>query len=168
MYRRLLAAALALCLVVGFVTQISIAQEPKTLEERVAALEAKVAELTETIKELNQRLEMMLEVFQERFTSVSDRARVGAAKAELATIKNGLGMYQAESDFSAYPSTETITNYKELRNVLAQYVRLPEEGRVSFTFLSYTSTRPDTFVLVARARDRNQTTITVTPTSIKP
>ena len=59
MYRRLLAAALALCLMVGFATQIGIAQEPKTLEERVAALEAKVAELTEMIEEMNQRFESL-------------------------------------------------------------------------------------------------------------
>jgi len=153
---------------VGFATQVGIAQEPKTLEERVAALEAKVEDLTVTVEVLTQHIEMMLELFQERFVSLSDRAKVGAAKAELATIKAGLGMYQAESDLSAYPSTETVTNYSELRNVLSPYVRLPEEERVAWTFVSYTSARPDTFVLVARAKDRNQTTITVTPTDIKP
>ncbi len=168
MFRKSLAVILALCLTVGVIIQVGQAQEPKTLEERVAILEYRIDELTKKIEEQNQQLAQLLEAFQERFASVSDRAKIGAAKAELATIKNGLGMFQAESDVSAYPSSDSITSYGDIRRILSSYLRLPTEDQMSFTFNSYVSARPDTFVLRATAKDRNRTIITVTPARILP
>ena len=90
------------------------------------------------------------------------------AMSELASVKVGLGMFHAESEFphQGYPSTEDITSYDDLKNVLSPYIRLPDEDMASFTFISFTSERPITFVLVARAKDRRKTTITVTPIAI--
>ena len=168
MFRKSLAFTIATCLTVGVIIQVGQAQEPKTLEERVAILEYRIDELTKKIDEQNQQLGQLLQSFQERFASVSDRARIGAAQAELATIKNGLGMFQAESDVSAYPSSDSISSYSDIRRILSLYLRLPSEDRVSFAFVSYTSAKPDTFVLIAKAKDRSQTTIIVTPTVILP
>ncbi len=106
---------------------------------------------------------------QERFQGVSDRARAGAAKAEVASIRQGLGMFQAESDDSAFPRTAQIRGFDDLRAVLSPYLRLPgTQEEMSFDFVSYTSAKPDTFVLVVRARDTVQTLITATPRSITP
>jgi len=103
-----------------------------------------------------------------RFQGVSDKAKIGAAKAELANVKQGLGMYQAENDTSAYPASGDITNYTELYDTIAPYVQISNATDASWTFDSYTSATPDTFVLVAKAKDRNRTTITVTPTVTTP
>lgn len=168
MFRKSLAFTIATCLTVGVIIQVGQAQEPKTLEERVAILENRVEELIKKIEEQNQQLDQLLESFQERFASVSDRAKIGAAQAELATIKNGLGMFQAESDVSAYPTSDSINSYGDIRRILSSYLRLPAEDRVSFAFASYTSAKADTFVLKAVAKDRNRTIITVTPTAILP
>lgn len=168
MFRKSLAFTIATCLTVGVITQVGQAQEPKTLEERVAILENRVEELIKKIEEQNQQLDQLLGSVQERFASVSDRARIGAAQAELATIKNGLGMFQAESDVSAYPTSDSINSYGDIRRLLSPYIRLRAEGQMSFLFSSYTSAMPDTFVLKAIAKDRNRTIITVTPTVILP
>ena len=170
MFRKLLAVTLALCLVVGITIQIGQAQEPKTLEERVAVLENRVEELTKKIEEQNQQLESLILVVRtiSGDPEYSDRLKIRAAQAELATIKNGLGMFQAESDVSAYPSSGSINSYSDIRSLLSPYIRLSTEDSMSFTFVSYTSAKPDTFVLIAKAKNRNQTTITVTPTQILP
>jgi len=92
----------------------------------------------------------------------------GYARAELTTVRNGLLMFQAESGVAAFPSAAAINSYSALRDILYQYVRLPDEDLASFTFHSYARARADTFVLKARAKDRKRTIITVTPASITP
>ncbi|MFO7767856.1 MAG: prepilin-type N-terminal cleavage/methylation domain-containing protein [bacterium] len=99
-----------------------------------------------------------------RFQGVSDKAKIGAAKAELANVKQGLGMYQAENDTSAYPPTGDITTYTDLYEAIAPYVQISNATDASWTFDSYESATADTFVLVAVAKDRNRTKIAVTPT----
>jgi prepilin-type N-terminal cleavage/methylation domain-containing protein len=103
-----------------------------------------------------------------RFQGVSDKAKIGAAKAELATIKQGLGMYQAENDTSAYPASGDIGTYDDLYNIIASYVQVSNATDAAFTFVSYTSASQDTFVLVVKAKDRNRTVLTMTPTTVTP
>ena len=103
-----------------------------------------------------------------RFQGVSDKAKIGAAKAELATVKQGLGMYQAENDTSAYPASGDIGSHADLVTAIGTYVQIANATDASFTFASYNSATTDTFVLTAKAKDRNRTVITVTPTTITP
>jgi prepilin-type N-terminal cleavage/methylation domain-containing protein len=103
-----------------------------------------------------------------RFQGVSDKAKIGAAKAELATVKQGLGMYQAENDTSAFPSASTVTSYATLFQAISDYVQISNETDAAWTFLSYASATPDTFVLKVKAKDRARTELTVTPTTITP
>ncbi|MFC1628951.1 hypothetical protein ACFL3H_07555 [Gemmatimonadota bacterium] len=100
--------------------------------------------------------------------SISDQARIGAAKAELAIVKNALGMFQAESDISAYPHAADMYSYQTIKDVLSPYIRMPAPEDASWTFAAYARARPDTFVLTAIARDKARTWITVTPTVIRP
>jgi hypothetical protein len=100
--------------------------------------------------------------------SASDRARIGAARAELATVKNGLGMYQAESDDAAYPPSSAITRYDDLRDLLSPYFRMPDMQDAAWSFVSYARAKPDTFVLTGKARDSRHTLVRVTPTGIYP
>ena len=103
-----------------------------------------------------------------RFQGVSDKAKIGAAKAELATIKNLLGMYQAENDTSAFPVAADVASHQNLVDILAAYGALPQPSEASFAFESYARATEDTFVLKAKANDRSRTIITVTPTVITP
>jgi type II secretion system protein G len=103
-----------------------------------------------------------------RFQGVSDKAKIGAAQAELATIKNGLGMYQAENDSSSYPTAAQVTSHATLASVLSAYVQIPNATDASWVFSSYARANKDTFVLKATAKDRNSTIVTVTPTVITP
>ena len=100
--------------------------------------------------------------------SISDQARIGAAKAELATVRNGLGMYQAENDTSAYPGAAMVTSHRDLIDILLPYIRMPEPQDASWTFVSYARARPDTFALRAKAKDTARTLITVTSVVILP
>jgi type II secretion system protein G len=105
------------------------------------------------------------------FQGVSDKARIAAAKSELATIKNALGMYQAENDSAAYPpasGTGAITSHATLISALDAYISLPSEADAKWDFVSYARATKDTFVLVGKAMDRSSTQITVTPTDITP
>ena len=103
-----------------------------------------------------------------RLQGVSDKAKIGAAKAELATIKNGLGMFQAENDSSSYPTAAQITSHLTLASILSAYVQIPAAADASFVYDDYVRATKDTFVLTATAKDRNSTIVTVTPVNITP
>ena len=103
-----------------------------------------------------------------RFQGVSDKAKIGAAQAELATIKNGLGMYQAENDSSSYPTAAILGSHADLITVLAPYVQIPNATDANFVWSSYARATKDTFVLKCNAKDRNSTEIVVTPTVMTP
>ena len=103
-----------------------------------------------------------------RFQGVSDKAKIGAAQAELATIKNGLGMFQAENDSSSYPLASQISSHATLASVLSAYVQIPAAADASFVYAGYVRANKDTFVLTAKAKDRNSTVVTVTPVNITP
>jgi general secretion pathway protein G len=102
-----------------------------------------------------------------RFQGVQDKARISSARAEMVTVRNMIGMYQAENDTSRYPETAMITSYAELAALLAVYGGMPQASEAAWTFDSYTSAAVDTFVLVGIANDRQRTNIHVTPTSIE-
>jgi type II secretion system protein G len=103
-----------------------------------------------------------------RFQGVSDKAKIGAAQAELATVKNGLGMYQAENDSSSYPTAAILASHANLITVLAPYVQIPNATDANFVWSSYARASKDTFVLKCTAKDRNSTEIVVTPTVMTP
>lgn len=99
--------------------------------------------------------------------STEDRAKINQARADLAIIKTGLTTFQAESDYSAYPTTASINSYEDIVGILSPYMSLPGPEEASWTFVSYVSVRRDTFVLRARARDSMRTLIDLTPTEIR-
>ncbi len=93
---------------------------------------------------------------------VSNRARLDGAKAELTVVRQALVIYRSTHVSSAYPLSSEITNHMELVRILAPYALLFNPPEASWTFVSYTSAHPDTFVLRAKVRDRQQTNIVVT------
>lgn len=103
-----------------------------------------------------------------RFQGVSDKAKIGAAKAELSHVRTLLTSYQAENDTSRYPETATITTHAELVTVCRPYGSVSSAADAAYTFLTYASTVSDTFVLTAKAKDRNRTVLTMTPITIIP
>lgn len=97
---------------------------------------------------------------------VSNKTLFEAAMAEMRMARNGLGMYQAEHDSSHYPETEMIRSYRMLVEVLSPYVRLPSATEASWQYGVYFSTRPDSFVLMGNAFDKEYTEIRATPTRV--
>jgi len=138
----------------------------------LSGVSSDVAELTDLVREIQTDTRANSSILGRlgvAATGPSDQARIGQAKADLAAVKQGLDMYQAENESSAYPMSASVNSYEDLRNVISSYVRLPFRAEdVAFTFASYTSAHPDTFVLTARAKDSNRTVITLTPTVIRP
>jgi|GEM_PF-4822597 len=143
-----------------------IAQEPGNIEERLAALEVKVDRLTRMVEMLLRELDLRQDLSD--LDQIEDHAVLGAAKAELASLKVGLTMYQAEDDYSRYPGSVSITSFADLRRILSPYMRVPAAGEMHFTFESYSSEAANTFVLRVRARDSERTLLEVTPTAIRP
>ena len=94
----------------------------------------------------------------------SDESMIDLAREELNLIRNGLAMYQAENDTSAYPRSADIISHQRLLDAMAGYVDLPATPRESaFSYVSYISPAPDTFVLMVKARDDDRTAICATP-----
>jgi hypothetical protein len=88
-----------------------------------------------------------------------DQARIATAIAELSSVKTGLVLYNRNGRF---PSTSEINTLEDLRQRLADLTPLQPEP--AFTFESYTSAHPDTFVLITRAMDSAHTPLLLTPT----
>ena len=103
-----------------------------------------------------------------RFQGVSDKAKIGSAKAELSHIRTLLTSYQAENDTSRYPEASMITSHADLVSVCAPYGSVAAAADAAFTFVSYASATSDTFVMQAKAKDRTRTVLTLTPTTIVP
>ena len=89
-----------------------------------------------------------------------DQARIAAATIELRSVKSGLALY-ARLKGPSYPTTAEVNSLDDLRGILADYI--PLQAEPAFTFMSYTSAHPDTFVLVVRAKDYGRTPLFVTP-----
>ena len=53
---------------------------------------------------------------------VSDEARIDAARAEMASVKQGLFVYQAESSTASFPTSQMISNYADLARILSPYL----------------------------------------------
>ncbi|MFC1629380.1 prepilin-type N-terminal cleavage/methylation domain-containing protein [Gemmatimonadota bacterium] len=103
-----------------------------------------------------------------RFQGVSDKAKISAARTELATVRNLITMYQAENDTSAYPAEGDAADHAALVALLAPYGGIPTPADANWTWVSYARASEDTFVLIGKADDRDRTEITVTPTVITP
>ena len=88
-----------------------------------------------------------------------DQARIATAIAELHSVKTGLVMYNRTGRF---PRTSEVNSVDDLRSMLADLAPLQPEP--AFTFESYVSAHPDTFVLITRAMDRARTAMVLTPT----
>lgn len=97
-----------------------------------------------------------------QYRSITDKSRVAAAEYELALAMRGIFMYQTTNDSMAFPTADMIQNYEDLRLVVSSFIGMPPREEDSrFTFVSYTA--DDTsFTLIARARDSDRTTMTMT------
>lgn len=62
---------------------------------------------------------------------------------------------------SSYPTTAELNSIDDLRAILAEFMPLQPEP--AFTFVSYASAGPDTFVMTAKARDSARTVFLITP-----
>ncbi len=101
-----------------------------------------------------------------RFQGVADKAKIGAAEAELSNIRTLLTSYQAENDTSRYPEASMITSHADLISICAAYGAVPSVADANWTFVSYASAVSDTFILQVKAKDRNRTVLNLTPTTV--
>ena len=97
-----------------------------------------------------------------QYRNVTSEARISAAEYEMTLAMRGIYMYQTTNDTMAFPITSMISNYEDLRLVVAPFIGMPpreEESR--FTFVSY-SADDTSFTLIAKARDSGRTQLTLT------
>ncbi len=101
-----------------------------------------------------------------QYRSITHKARISAAEYEMTLAMRGIFMYQTTNDTMAFPHTDLIQNYEDLRLVVASFIGMPPREEDSrFTFISYTA--DDTsFTLLARARDSDRTLMTLTNSRI--
>lgn len=88
-----------------------------------------------------------------RFTGAQNKARIGAAEADVTKIREAVGLW--EIDHATY--VIGTTDYDEIKDSLAQYMALPEDG-VTFDFQSYDASA-DTFLITVKAKDTNTTPV---------
>ncbi len=94
-----------------------------------------------------------------------DDARKKAAVADAGNVRQAMERYLLDNE--QYPDPAVVTDYASLRTALASYMGFPADAaKASFTFVSYARPTPDTYTLKVKARDRNQTAITVTPDGV--
>ena len=102
-----------------------------------------------------------------RFMGAQDRARVGAARADVDQFRQALGMY--EIDYADYPAAMTLANAKTTL-VDPQgnpYMSLPTG--VNFNAFTYTyngAATPTTYQIDVTCLDNAQTTLTATPDGV--
>ncbi len=104
-----------------------------------------------------------------RFMGAQDRARIGAAQADVDAVRKALGLY--EIDYSSYVLTADAADYATLVAALVMpaalgggpYMSLPDgsnwDGK---NFFSYAGDK-DTYTLVVKAKNNGTTAITGTP-----
>ncbi len=94
-----------------------------------------------------------------------DDARKKAAVADAGNVRQAMERYLLDNE--QYPDPAAVTDYASLRTALAGYMGFPaDEAKASFQFVSYARPNPDAYTLQVKARDRNQTAITVTPEGV--
>jgi general secretion pathway protein G len=103
-----------------------------------------------------------------RFMGAQDRARVGAARADLDQFRQALGMY--EIDYADYPAAMTLANSA---TVLVDpqsnpYMSLPTGANFSnFTFTYDGSATPTTYSITVTCLDNAGTQLTASPDGIQ-
>ncbi|MDI6840566.1 MAG: prepilin-type N-terminal cleavage/methylation domain-containing protein [bacterium] len=101
-----------------------------------------------------------------RFMGAQDRARIGAAEADVTLMRQALGLY--EIDYSTYNATGGPTT--DYANFVAAikgpdgkpYMSLPDT--TNFTDFSFTPLGDSSFTITVKAKDVAKTTVTGTPT----
>jgi type II secretion system protein G len=103
-----------------------------------------------------------------RFLGTKDRARIGAAVADLDQFRRALGMY--EVDNQNYPAS----NYNSVAALTA--VLIDDEGREYMTMpngtnfgsfsYAYNASTPPAYTITATALDQGRTTLLCTPEGI--
>ena len=88
-----------------------------------------------------------------RFTGAQNRARIGAAEADVTKIREAVGLW--EIDHATYVVGHS--NYIGLKDSLKQYMILPTDS-VTFTYQSYEADA-DTFLVTVRAKDTDTTQV---------
>jgi type II secretion system protein G len=102
-----------------------------------------------------------------RFMGAQDRARVGAARADLDQYRQALGMF--EIDHADYPAAMTQAN---AATVLVDpqgnpYMSLPTGANfASFTYTYNGATTPTTYSISVTAMDNAASTLTATPDGV--
>lgn len=102
-----------------------------------------------------------------RFMGAQDRARVGAARADLDQYRQALGMY--EIDYADYPTAMTQANaVNTLKDPQGNpYMSLPSGA--NFAAFSYTyngGVTPTTYTIHVTALDNGSTVLTATPDGV--
>jgi len=108
------------------------------------------------------------------FLNLKDKALFGTAKANVDVLRSVLASYAADSDTNKYP-TGTLS-YGEgatpasgtIRDLLPQ-ANLPDSlSEAKWSSFSYAGTDGTTFTITVNATDRDNDTITGTPSGITP
>lgn len=91
------------------------------------------------------------------------------AVADAGTVRQAMERYLV--DHRDYPpdmkkTGEQTDSYEGLAEKLAPYLNLPPASQASFTFVSYSKQSDPPYSLVLKAKDRDQTQITVTPAGV--
>jgi prepilin-type N-terminal cleavage/methylation domain-containing protein len=103
-----------------------------------------------------------------RFLGTKDRARVGAAVADLDQFRRALGMY--EVDNQDYPSSD-YNSVAALSAILIdhegiEYMTMPDGRNFGSFAYDYNLTPPPAYTITATALDQGHTTLLCTPEGI--
>ncbi len=102
-----------------------------------------------------------------RFMGAQDRARVGAARADLDQFRQALGMY--EIDYADYPAAMTLAN-SSTTLVDPQgnaYMSLPSGANFAvFTYTYDGASSPTSYAVDVTCLDNGGTTLTATPDGV--
>ncbi len=97
-----------------------------------------------------------------QFRGMIDRAKVSTAEHSVQQALRGIWFYQTQNDSLTFPDSDMINSYSDLQDVVLEYIgSLPEENVADFRFVSYSAT-DTSFILMARAKDGDETLITGT------
>lgn len=97
-----------------------------------------------------------------QFRGMIDRTKISTAEHSMQQAMRGIWFYQTQDDSLTFPDSDMINSYSDLQDVVLEYIgSLPEENIADFRFVSYSVT-DTSFILVARAKDRDETVITGT------
>ncbi len=100
------------------------------------------------------------------FLNLKDKAIFGTAKANVDVLRSVLASYAADSDTNKYPTG--ALNFDTIKGILPQ-ANLPGDLEdAKWTSFAYAGTDGTTFSIVVNAADREDDTITGTPSGIIP